>query len=125
MYTLALQRSFKAWHHLIGGDWGAESEPHTHPYRIELRLEGGELNEHGYLIDLLEVERRLGEVLNTYQGTDLNTLQDFAGLNPSLENFARILCTRLARSLGGGRLKSVAVQLWESETAWACYRLET
>jgi len=124
MYTLALQRSFEAWHHLIG-DWGAESEPHTHPYRIELRLEGGELNEHGYLIDLLEVERRLGEVLNTYQGTDLNTLQDFAGLNPSLENFARILCTRLARSLGGGRLKSVAVQLWESETAWASYRLET
>jgi 6-pyruvoyltetrahydropterin/6-carboxytetrahydropterin synthase len=123
MYSLALQRSFVAWHHLIGGDWGAESEPHTHPYRMELRLEGAALNEHGYLVDLLEVERILGEALAGYEGADLNTLPAFAGLNPSLEHFARILCTQLAGSLGGAGLEAVAVQLWESDSAWASYRL--
>ncbi|HKY79549.1 MAG TPA: 6-carboxytetrahydropterin synthase [Anaerolineales bacterium] len=125
MYTLALRRSFEARHHLIGGDWGAENEPHTHPYRVEVRLEGETLNEHGYLIDLVEVESKLDEILAAYRGADLNVLPDFAGLNPSLESFARIFCTRLADSLDGAHLLAVIVQLWESESAWASYRLET
>lgn len=125
MYTLALQRSFEAWHHLIGGDWGAENQPHTHPYRVEVRLEGAVLNEHGYLVDLVDVERKLDEILDSYRNADLNELQDFAGLNPSLEHFARIICTRLADRLAGGQLAAVALQLWESDSAWASYRLET
>lgn len=125
MYTLALQRSFEAWHHLIGGDWGAETQPHTHPYRVEVRLEGAALNEHGYLVDLVDVERKLDEILDSYRNADLNELPDFAGLNTSLEHFARILCTRLAGSLAGAQLAAISLQLWESDSAWASFRLET
>ena len=125
MYTLALQRSFESWHHLIGGDWGAENEPHTHPYRLELRLEGGDLNEHGYLVDLVDVGNKLDEIMDYYRGVDLNTLPDFTNLNPSLENFARILCTRLAGSLENAHLAAVTLQLWESNSASASFRLET
>lgn len=125
MYTLALQRSFEAWHHLIGGDWGAENNPHTHPYRVELRLEGEALNEHGYLVDLVDVEHKLDEIVSAYRNADLNTLPEFAGLNPSLEHFARILGTRLAASLSSGNLSTVDVRLWENDGAWAGYRLET
>jgi len=125
MYTLALQRSFEAWHHLIGGDWGAENNPHTHPYRVEVRLEGEGLNEHGYLVDLVDVEHRLDEIVSAYRNADLNTLPEFTGLNPSLENFARILGTRLAASLSSGNLSAVDVRLWENDSAWAGYRLET
>jgi 6-pyruvoyltetrahydropterin/6-carboxytetrahydropterin synthase len=125
MYTLALQRSFEAWHHLIGGDWGAENNPHTHPYRVEVRLEGKALNQHGYLVDLMDVERKLDEIVSAYRNADLNTLSEFAGLNPSLEHFARILGTRLAASLSSGNLVAVDVRLWENDSAWAGYRLET
>lgn len=124
MYQLALQRRFEAWHHLTGGDWGAENQPHTHDYKLELRLEGTELDAHGYLVDLVEVERHLEAFTARWGGADLNAMPVFAGLNPSLEHFARIAAEELAAGLGGRGLTALTVRLWESETAWASYRFE-
>ena len=124
MYTLSLQRRFEAWHHLIGGDWGAENQRHSHPYRLELRLEGEKLDKNGYLVDLVQVEGRLDELLHHFRGADLNELAEFAGLNPSLEHFARILANALAKRLENWHLRALRVQLWENEDAWASYRLE-
>lgn len=124
MYTLGVQRSFTATHHLIGGDWGAENDPHSHAYRLEVQLEGEELDQHGYLTDIVAVERELDQLVGKYRGADLNADPDFAGLNPSLEHFARIVCAALAARLAGGGVGAVSVQLWESEIAWVRYRLE-
>ncbi|MEX1247749.1 MAG: 6-carboxytetrahydropterin synthase [Anaerolineales bacterium] len=122
MYILAVQRRFEATHHLIGGDWGAENLPHSHAYRLEVRLEGEKLNQHGYLVDIVEVESRLDQLLKTYGGSDLNELPEFAGLNPSIEHFSRILCQALAEQLDGSGPQVIAVQLWENDAAWASYR---
>ncbi len=122
MFTLALQHRFEAEHHLIGDDWGAENLPHSHSYLMELRLEGETLNEHGYLVDLLEVEGYLDEVVARYRDADLNSLSEFAGLNPSLEHFARILCMALAKHFKETRIDAITVTLWENESAWAAYR---
>ncbi len=124
MFTLALSRDFRAYHHLIGGDWGAENDPHSHPYKLELRLEGEKLDRHGYLVDLLDVEKNLDNVLVRYREADLNELPEFAGLNPSLEHFVRILCSALFERLKSQNLQALSVQLWENENAWASYRLE-
>lgn len=124
MYTLAVQRRFEATHHLIGGDWGAENLPHSHPYRLEVRLEGELLNENGYLVDIVAVESHLDALMAKFASTDLNTLPEFASLNPSLEHFARILCDALAAQLHGSGPQTIAVQLWESDTAWASFRQE-
>jgi 6-pyruvoyltetrahydropterin/6-carboxytetrahydropterin synthase len=124
VFTLALRRRFEAQHHLIGGDWGAENEPHTHTYLLELRLEGAELDQHGYLVDLIDVEHHLDTVLQNYRGADLNELPEFAGLNPSLEHFARILARTFSARLAKSNLKALTTQLWENENAWASYRLE-
>ena len=123
-YTLSLARSFDARHFLIGGDWGDENRPHAHPYRLELRLEAAALDEHGYLVDLVEVERLLDAQVDRVRGRTLNDLPDFAGLNPSLENFARILALALAEPLRGRGLSAVEVRVWETDSAWASYRLE-
>jgi 6-pyruvoyltetrahydropterin/6-carboxytetrahydropterin synthase len=124
VFILSLSRDFRAWHHLTGGDWGAENEPHTHPYKLELRLEGAELDKHGYLVDLLDVEKNLDDLLSGYREADLNELPEFAGLNPSLEHFARILCSKLFERLKSENLRSLTVRLWENDRAWASYRLE-
>lgn len=124
MYTIALQRRFEAWHHLIGGDFGAESEPHTHPYLLELRIQGPDLDEHGYLVDLLDVEKLLDGILERFAGQDLNKDRDFKHLNPSLENFARIVAMDLAKRVRGRNLLSLTVRLWENERAWASYRID-
>ena len=122
MYQLCLQRDFDARHYLIGGDWGAENTEHGHPYRIEWILEAEELDRHGYLVDLVDVERHLEASLQVYRGRVLNDLPEFEGMNPSLENFARLLATRLADGVREERLAAHTVRLWEGPTAWASFR---
>ena len=63
MYTLAVKRNFVAQHYLIGGDWGAENQWHSHHYKLEVILEGERLDQHGYLVDIVDVERTLQELV--------------------------------------------------------------
>src|SRR5215211_5630272 len=84
MYTLGVMRDFIARHFLIGGDWGPENFPNSHHYVLELQLEGKELDQHGYLVDIVDVENRLDEVVNYYKEEMLNEKTEFLGLNPSL-----------------------------------------
>ena len=125
MYTLAVRRNFVAQHALVGGDWGAENQPHSHHYVLELQLEGAELDSHGFLVDIVEVERTLNGLVAGYRDHLLNDLPEFAGLNPSLEAFSRILCVSLGKSLRFDNISSLKVVLWENETAWASYRLDS
>jgi 6-pyruvoyltetrahydropterin/6-carboxytetrahydropterin synthase len=119
MYRLCFRRDFIARHFLVGGDWGDENRPHPHTYGLEWELRAAELDVHGYLVDLVDVERRLGETLRRYAGALLNDLPEFAGKNPSLERFAKLLWERLSQMPLPG--VSSSVRLWESASAWAGY----
>jgi 6-pyruvoyltetrahydropterin/6-carboxytetrahydropterin synthase len=124
MYTLAVRRDFIAQHALIGGNWGAENLPHSHHYVLELQMEGDTLDRHGFLVDILEVERALADLLSVYRDHLLNDLSEFSALNPSLENFCRIVCISLNQGIQENNIKAVKVILWENETAWASYRID-
>ncbi len=119
MYTLGVQRDFIAQHFLIGGDWGPENEMHAHHYRVEVRLSGTRLNEHGYLVDIVDVERHLDALVSRYRNAVLNELPEFEGLNPSIEHFARIFGQSLAQRLQQTNLERIAVRIWENDIAWA------
>ena len=56
MYQLAITRDFIAQHYLIGGDWGRENEQHSHHYKVEVRVQQQDLDQHGYLIDIVDLE---------------------------------------------------------------------
>ncbi len=122
MYTLAVRRDFVAQHYLIGGDWGPENEKHSHHYAVELRLEGETLDQHGYLVDIVDVEARLDALVARYRDRTLNDLPEFKGLNPSIEHFSRILCQRLAEQIEAPNLSALSVTVWENDIAWASYR---
>lgn len=120
MYQLAIGRDFIARHFLVGGDWGAENFEHSHHYRIEVQLEGASLNQHGYLIDIVELEAALGEVIGLFRDNVLNNLPDFEGLNPSIEHFSRILYQRLSDRLVFSGV-TMSVRLYENDLDWAGY----
>ena len=124
MYTLGVKRDFIARHFLIGGDWGPENFPNSHHYVLELQLKGKELDQHGYLVDIVDVEKHLDEVVNYYKEQMLNDKPEFAGLNPSIENFARILCTTLNEKIKAKNISGIKVVLWENESAWTAYELK-
>ena len=122
MYTIAVQRDFIAQHYLIGGDWGAENELHSHHYRLELQLEGAALDEHGYLVDIVDIERLLTVQVAHFRDRTLNDLPEFAGLNPSIEHFARIIGQALSQGIVATNITGLVVKLWENDIAWAAYR---
>jgi 6-pyruvoyltetrahydropterin/6-carboxytetrahydropterin synthase len=124
MYTLAVRRNFIARHFLIGGDWGTENFPNSHQYILELQLEGSVLDQHGYLVDIVDVEKHLDDVVNYYREQMLNEKNEFAGLNPSLEHFARILAMTLNEKIKARNISMIKVVLWEHENAWAAFRVE-
>jgi 6-pyruvoyltetrahydropterin/6-carboxytetrahydropterin synthase len=123
MYQVCVKRDFIAQHYLIGGDWGRENQPHSHHYVLEARLEGERLDQHGYLTDITAIEAALDELAARYRDQTLNALPEFAGLNPSLEHFARLLCQALAGRIRSAHLSAIAVRLWEHESAWAEYHM--
>ena len=124
MYTLAVRREFIARHFLIGGDWGSENFPNSHHYILELHLEGSELDQHGYLVDIVDVEKHLDDVVCYYKEQMLNEKSEFTGLNPSIENFSRILATTLNEKIKAKNISALRVVLWEHENAWAAFNIK-
>jgi len=124
MYTLAVRRDFIARHFLIGGDWGPENDPNSHHYVLELRLKGSELDQHGYLCDIVDVEKHLDEVVTYYKEQLLNDKPEFEGLNPSIEHFSRILATALNERIQAPNVTALKMVLWENESAWAAYSIK-
>lgn len=124
VYTVAVQRNFVARHFLFGGDWGPENEIHSHHYKIEIRLEGRELDRHGYLVDIVDIENSLDGLVAYFRDRTLNELAEFEGLNPSIEHLSRIFCEAFAEGIAATNIHAVSVQIWENDIAWASYRRE-
>ena len=121
MYTVAVNRNFIARHFLIGGDWGAENKLHAHYYRVEVQLKGEELDSHGYLVDITQIEKNLEDVIFHFKDSILNDLAEFKGLNPSVEHFSRIIWEKFTEKKLPSNLITITILLWENEIAWASY----
>lgn len=123
MYHLMVRRDFVAQHYLTVPDCGPENEWHSHHFEIEVQLAGKTLNDNGYLVDIVEVEEQLDRLVDRYEDSTLNEVPEFEGLNPSVEHFARIVCTSLGDDLDTSPLNEITVRIWEDDTAWASYTL--
>jgi 6-pyruvoyltetrahydropterin/6-carboxytetrahydropterin synthase len=121
MYSVAVKKDFIARHYLIGGDWGLENQPHAHHYQLELQLDGADLDQHGYLVDIVEIEANLHALVEHYRDCLLNDLPEFESLNPSIEHFSRILCQALSAHIPARNIHTVTVKLWENDIAWASF----
>jgi 6-pyruvoyltetrahydropterin/6-carboxytetrahydropterin synthase len=124
MYSLTVRREFVAKHFLIGGDWGVENRPNSHNYLLELTLGGEDLNKHGFLVDIVEVNKHLDKTTGYYKDQMLNDKPEFKGLNPSLEHFARILAESLNHLISEENITRLTVTLWEDPNAAASYHIE-
>ncbi len=124
VYTVAVERDFIARHWLFGGDWGAENELHSHHYKIEVQLEGPDLDRHGYLVDIVDIESNLDELVAYYRDRTLNDLPEFKDLNPSIERLSKLFCEALFERVRTSNVSAIVVKIWENKIAWASYRRE-
>ena len=111
---MAVQRDFVArplsfWR----GTGVRRNQLHSHHYKVEVRLEGSELDQHGYLVDIVDIEERLEELVAYYRDQSLNELKEFNGLNPSIEHLSRLFCEALADRITAPNIHTVTVRIWE------------
>jgi 6-pyruvoyltetrahydropterin/6-carboxytetrahydropterin synthase len=120
MYSVTVKRDLIAQHYLVGGDFGRENELNSHRFEIEARYEGPSLDGHGFLVDIDLVAGMLDGLVERYRDRTLNELPEFAGLNPTVEHFARILSERLA--IAADNVDALEVTVSEDGSAAAGYR---
>jgi 6-pyruvoyltetrahydropterin/6-carboxytetrahydropterin synthase len=124
MYTVAVRRDFIARHFLIGGDWGRENDPHAHHYVVEIKIEHAELDQHGYLVDIVKIESELDGLVECYRDNLLNDFPEFEGINTSIEHFSRIIWHKLRDAIDPPAPGKLTIKLWENETCWTSYKQE-
>lgn len=124
MYKVAVKRDFIAQHFLIGGDWGPENEKHSHHYQVEVQLEGNSLDQHGYLVDIVDIENYLESIVERFRDKTLNDQPEFEGLNPSIEHFSRILGQLVDTHVKAHNIQNITIKLWENDIAWSSYQVQ-
>ena len=109
-WTLAVKAEFSACHRLRGYQGKCEAH-HGHNFEVEVTVEGDRLDERGMVMDFGDLKKMTREVVDELDHSDLNELAAFAEDNPSSENIARHIFSRLEEKLAGhpARLASVAV----------------
>ncbi len=121
MYRLSVSTDFVAQHFLTVPDPGPEGEVHSHHYELAVECEGPELNEYGYLLDIDDLTDALDAIEDRYRDELLNDREEFEGLNPSVEHFARIVADRLADDLDMPEVETLAVRIHEDDVAWTAH----
>ena len=95
---------------------------HGHSYRLDVSVEGP-LDANGVVLDFDELDavvRR--EVIDRFDHRHLNVdCPEFAGLNPSVENIARVCHGLLAAPCAAAGAELDHVTVWETEKTSATY----
>jgi 6-pyruvoyltetrahydropterin/6-carboxytetrahydropterin synthase len=123
MFRVSVEETFSSGHALRGYKGKCENV-HGHNYRVQVSIEGPQLDGIGLLVDFTQVKHALRGIIAGLDHQFLNDLDAFKTVNPSAENMAKYFYERLNAQLKelppGARLTEAIV--WETDTAHAVYR---
>jgi len=132
MIQVTRKYELAAAHQLLNPDWNEAQnlqvfgkchnpEGHGHNYTLELTLEGSPDLETGQIADLDTVDRLVDEIIiERFDHKHLNKqTQEFAQLNPTVENMVQVFWELLEGRFDEARL--VKIGLWETPKTYAEY----
>lgn len=120
MYELEVYRSFSAAHQLKGYN-GDCSKLHGHNWEVTIVMQVVELDEVGIGMDFKILKRELDALLGKFDHSNLSELPEFANINPTSENLARVIYQGLAKELNDDNVKVAKVKVSESPSSTATY----
>ncbi|HET9849568.1 MAG TPA: 6-carboxytetrahydropterin synthase [Candidatus Dormibacteraeota bacterium] len=123
MYEVGVVDQFEAAHRLQG-NFGPATRRHGHTYRVELRVRGAALAADGTLCDIGQLGDGLRAALGALNYQDLDELPAFSGRNTTAEAVATHILQAVRGRITTAGLKSIAVLVWESPSAFASYEEE-
>ncbi len=122
MFQVSVEETFSAGHALRGYKGKCENV-HGHNYRVQITLEGPQLDDIGLLVDFTRVKQVMREVIKLLDHQFINDLEPFTTVNPSAENMAKYFFEEVSNQLKdlppGVLVKDVVI--WETDTAYAKY----
>ena len=92
-----------------------------HNYRVQLTIEGPELDSVGLLVDFSEVKKLIRGVVEYLDHRFINDLPPFDKLNPSAENIAKYFYDEVSARLSSP-VRLGQVKIWETDITSATYR---
>ena len=94
---------------------------HGHNYELEVTV-AGEPDGHGRVVAVGELQRIVSSrVLDVFDHKHLNLdCPEFAELNPTVENIARVIYEKLTPAFGG-KVRLAHVRVWETPKTWCQY----
>ncbi|MBW2022171.1 MAG: 6-carboxytetrahydropterin synthase QueD [Deltaproteobacteria bacterium] len=119
MYELKIISHFAGAHQLRNFKGSCE-RLHGHNWKVEVHVRGEQLGDDGTLVDFHDVKEATNKALETLDHEFLNDLEPFREENPSSENIARYIFTRV-EELADRPVAVYKVTAWESDTACASY----
>jgi 6-pyruvoyltetrahydropterin/6-carboxytetrahydropterin synthase len=123
MFLVSVQETFSSGHALRGYKGKCENL-HGHNYRVQVTLEGPQLDYIGLLVDFTHLKEVMRSIIKRLDHQFINDLEPFTTVNPSAENMAKYFYDQVSGKLQnlppGARVSNVVV--WETDTAMAQYR---
>ena len=124
MFEVSVEETFAAGHALRHYKGKCENV-HGHNYRVQVVLQGDQLDSIGLLVDFAELKRLLRGVVAYLDHRFINDLPPFDVWNPSAENMARYFYEEIEKGLAAGQreapVRIVHVKIWETDTTTATY----
>ena len=88
MFQVSVEDTFSSGHALRGYKGKCEN-PHGHNYRVQVTLEGPQLDNIGLLIDFTQLKHVMRGLIARLDHQFINDLEPFTTVNPSAENLAK------------------------------------
>ena len=121
MFKLKVQDYFSAAHYLKNYEGPCENL-HGHNWKVELLVEGSQLNNLDILIDFKILKSILKETLNELDHKLLNEIPYFKNVNPSSERLAEYIFKKIKDKLSQySNIKVKEVTVYETDKVSATY----
>jgi len=123
MFEVTVDAGFSSGHYLRNYRGKCEN-PHGHNYKVQVTLQGKELDEAGLLLDFKLLKQVLRPVVEYLDHQMINDLEPFTTVNPSAENLAKYFFDETNKQLSGmtnGRVTVKQSTIFETDTSRAVY----
>jgi 6-pyruvoyltetrahydropterin/6-carboxytetrahydropterin synthase len=122
MFEVSVEQVFAAGHALRNYKGKCENI-HGHNWRVQVVIEGEQLDGTGLLVDFIDVKDLMGSVIARLDHQFLNEVAPFDVKNPSAENIAEYFYEQMSTGLAATPVpvRIRQVKIWETDIQSATY----
>ncbi|MEH2120134.1 6-pyruvoyl trahydropterin synthase family protein [Nostoc sp.] len=124
MFSVAVKDHIMIAHSFQGEIFGPAQKLHGATYIVTAEFKVPQLDKDGLVIDIGQAIAILKEVLEPLNYQNLDTLEQFKGINTTTEHMAYYIHQQISKQVSSFFKGSLKVTLEESHIAWGSYEAE-